>query len=334
MCEFSLTPMPSILDQPADRDSIDRIAILSGFSAQELRQAKLNAGLEPDADAWIFSLLRLLPLAGILCLGGALYYLLYSQWSDLHRYIRFALAESLVLICLITAVFQKDDTLPKKALLFAGIFFMGPALFQLQIYRTGGDSYPLFAAWTLLSIPLAVAGRSPLFLLFSLGLAGISLMLFAAQKEFKNISLIYYIILFINAGFTAGIGFMRKKQPREAAWRRTERISGFFSISFAVIPAIAFIMDAGAQKDPGLTAAPVLFAAAILLIVWNYYIRSYDIYFLAMAALALIVVLSTAAGYRIIHSAADILLLCLFILAQAAVAAFLLRLAVKNREES
>jgi len=124
---------------------------------QRKRLAQL-AGLHDEPAALAPWLPRGTAILGAALVGLGLIFWVAANWESLGRFGRFALLQSVVAVMCAGALWRPAARAPLGllALLAIGGLF---AYFG-QTYQTGADPWQLFALWTVLSLPLALAIRS------------------------------------------------------------------------------------------------------------------------------------------------------------------------------
>ncbi|MDR2212592.1 MAG: GDYXXLXY domain-containing protein [Pseudomonadales bacterium] len=80
-----------------------------------------------------------------------------ANWSALHRLTRLGLVGGLLLLSIVTATVAPRARIP--ALLLATALSGGLLALLGQVYPSGADAWQLFALWTLLALPFALAAR-------------------------------------------------------------------------------------------------------------------------------------------------------------------------------
>ena len=101
-----------------------------------------------------------LALGSVLVLAGIVYFVAYN-WHALPKLLKFAVLEASLAGAALVALRVKRHFPRQLALTFAA-GLLGPLLATYgQVYQTGADSWILFATWTLLALPFAVAAPSP-----------------------------------------------------------------------------------------------------------------------------------------------------------------------------
>jgi len=119
----------------------------------------LYCGVRPDLSGWRRFLTVLLTLLGLLSIVAGVVFFLAWNWAVMSKFVKFALAELLIVALAVVVWRRWYDAVARAALLALGLSF--GALFALygQIYQTGADSWELFRAWALVLFPLALLGR-------------------------------------------------------------------------------------------------------------------------------------------------------------------------------
>lgn len=117
---------------------------------------------------WISFLKIFLLASGMaFCAAGIFFFFAYN-WSAMHPFAKLGIAQGLVTIPALLAVFLKSQVFVKRILLTASSLMTG-VLFAVfgQIYQTGADTYDFFLAWSLfIAIWVVVADFAPLWLIF------------------------------------------------------------------------------------------------------------------------------------------------------------------------
>ena len=115
----------------------------------------------PDRPVWYRWLDRTLLILGtaLLCAGVIVFFAF--NWAELHKFTKFGLlGAALTLLAGFAALRPAGDTGGQAAL--AGAQILSGVLMAVigQTYQTGADAWQLFAIWTLLAMPWAVAARA------------------------------------------------------------------------------------------------------------------------------------------------------------------------------
>lgn len=115
----------------------------------------------PGRADWRYWLDRVLLFLGtaLLCAGVIVFFAF--NWADLHKFAKFGLlAALLTLLAGFAALRPAGDLAGRSAL--AGAQIVSGVLMAVigQTYQTGADAWQLFALWTLLAMPWALAARA------------------------------------------------------------------------------------------------------------------------------------------------------------------------------
>lgn len=114
----------------------------------------------PDKPMWRQWLLTILASMGSgLLLVGVVFFFAFN-WEDMHRFSRFALLGSGVLITTLIAFRLGVEGLAGQLALTATAVFTGVLLATFgMVYQTGADSYKFFASWAVLILPWVLVSR-------------------------------------------------------------------------------------------------------------------------------------------------------------------------------
>ncbi len=114
-----------------------------------------------DATYWHrWAMRALLVLGAAHVLAGVVFFFAYN-WEDLPPFTKFGILQAGVLTSFAAALLLRLEKPAGQAMLIAASVFTG-VLFAVigQVYQTGADVWELFAAWTLLTLPWALASKS------------------------------------------------------------------------------------------------------------------------------------------------------------------------------
>lgn len=125
-------------------------------------RARAALGGDPSPRQWRWFLDRsALSLGVALCAAGAICFIA-ANWDELGKFSRlFGLQAALVLSTIAAARLGPSRPSGQAALWLATILLGGLLALIGQTYQTGADTWELFAVWTALALPWAIAGRSP-----------------------------------------------------------------------------------------------------------------------------------------------------------------------------
>ncbi len=115
----------------------------------------VDSGAQHTISARLLRVLATIGAAGLFAFGVICW--IAANWSDFHRLTRLGLVDGLLLLAAISALLIPRARIP--ALLVATATTGGLLALIGQIYPSGADAWQLFAYWTLLSLPFALAAR-------------------------------------------------------------------------------------------------------------------------------------------------------------------------------
>ncbi|MDR0776073.1 MAG: GDYXXLXY domain-containing protein [Azonexus sp.] len=115
----------------------------------------LDSGTQHAISARFLRVLTSIGAAGLFAFGVICW--IAANWSDFHRLTRLSLVGALLLLAAFSALLIPRARIP--ALLVATAATGGLLALIGQIYPSGADAWQLFAYWTLLSLPFALAAR-------------------------------------------------------------------------------------------------------------------------------------------------------------------------------
>ena len=114
-----------------------------------------------DDEYWHrWAMRSLLVLAAAHLFAGIIFFFAYN-WDELSPFNKFGLLQCGLVLSLIAAIILRLETAAGQGMLIATSVFTGVLLAVIgQVYQTGADAWELFAAWTVLTLPWALASRS------------------------------------------------------------------------------------------------------------------------------------------------------------------------------
>lgn len=168
----------AVLDQVATPASLRRLLDKRVLDPEAYERALSLAGITPDGLAWRRFLDRLLAgLGTVLVLSGIVFFFAYN-WADLHRFAKFSILETALLITVALAWRLGADSQGGRSALLGAAVLPGVLLALYgQTYQTGADPYGLFLTWSLLILPWVMISRSVALWFLLLILSNLSLML-------------------------------------------------------------------------------------------------------------------------------------------------------------
>lgn len=146
---------------------------------QNIAPALQVSQAQPSGEQWQLFIKKALLWLSVACLcSGVIFFFAYN-WQALSRMMRFAIAESAMLILSVSYLRCAANAKLKVALLMAMVLLTGSllALFG-QTYQTGADPWQLFALWCVLITPWTCLARSSILWVFWLLLLNLGYFLF------------------------------------------------------------------------------------------------------------------------------------------------------------
>lgn len=265
-----------------DRDEIDQLAEAGHLDAAQREDALRLAGVSPDAAGWQRFLSRLFLLLGITFMAAAVGYFVAFNWDELGRFAKIGLLELAVAVpALVAAKFAPDD-LRGRAALLGTVLATGPLLAYIgQAYQTGADTYELFRAWALLTLPWALVARwRHLWCLWML-IANLSIFLYFVDAwrpldgaMALSIPLVTHLV--VNALFVLLLEQFASKV--EGGGRSAERLGAALVMAATLGLYVLFLFDSRYRA----LWQPVLVAVAFACFWWIYRRRNPDLVVLAL----------------------------------------------------
>jgi len=135
--------------------------VMEGTLSPEACEAALRfLGIRPGPRQWNGFWQRIFSSLGALFFASGVICFFAYNWAQMHHFAKFALIAALILVSGLAPLWRGLDSLPGKLALLLAALSVGPLLAVYgQTYQTGADAWELFRAWTLILVPLALAGR-------------------------------------------------------------------------------------------------------------------------------------------------------------------------------
>jgi uncharacterized membrane protein len=145
-----------------NRRELDELVTHYQLAPQQIERTLAAARAKPSSPETVRFLTRALLLAGVLSLAAGIVFFVAANWQELRPIGRFMLLEALLGTALALAFLRPPPQPVGRYGLLAGFMTVGAllALFG-QTYQTGANVYELFLTWTVLGLPLVVAGQWP-----------------------------------------------------------------------------------------------------------------------------------------------------------------------------
>jgi uncharacterized membrane protein len=271
------------------------------LDARALGQALTLAGRVPGAAQWPLAIERLLGgLAAVLAVTG-IAFVVAANWAQWGPWMRFALAQGVVIVVVLAAAWRGLGTPLGKVLLTAAIALIGPllALFG-QTYQTGADTWELFQSWALLALPWTIAAcYAPAWLLWLVLAEGAvagwlgTFDLFLALW-FGVLPTWIWAVLFNVAALAAWEWAGQRFEWM--AGRFTPRLIAGFVLGLLTMLTVAAIWDLSPRREQGLGLGMLLWFVSMGAGYWAYRVRAVDLGMLSLGVLSATVVVLAAIG--------------------------------------
>ena len=271
-------------------EDLDALVRAGHLDARAWRRAREVAGFKRHPAQWQRFLTITLAIGTALLLGCALVFFVAYNWDRLGRLFRLALVEGAVVISAGAAILLGARTLAGRAAYLTACLAIGAMLaFIGQTYQTGADPWQLFAAWTALSIPWAVAAHWAPIWSVTLVTANLALGLhFGERLPFLGWiapeELLATVIALSNAAVAAAA---ERWGPRgtDSVYRLVPRLAMLVALGAAMAGMVLFMIGDGG--DAWVAAA---YLAVMAFAYWIYRHRVRDLLLLSAWALSTIVV--------------------------------------------
>lgn len=290
-------------------------------------RARAALGGDPSPRQWRWFLDRFALWLGVaLCAAGAICFIA-ANWDEIGKFARlFGLQAALVLTTIAAARLGPARASGQAALWLAMILLGGLLALIGQTYQTGADTWELFALWTALALPWAIAGRSPALWWQWLLLANVAYTLWLGLH--RGLWSGYFESLAPNLGLFNGL-LLLLWHAAGTRWAEFSGSTGRRLLAAAMIGCLSFAaMDAILGREDASPTPIVLWLLATLIAgVFHLRVRR-DLVVLAMLALGTIAVVTAALAEGLLEdndSAIAYLVIAIAVVAQATVAAMALR---------
>ncbi|MCP5367209.1 MAG: DUF2157 domain-containing protein [Hyphomicrobiales bacterium] len=154
-------PATASIPAPGDLDRAQVLALRRAgvLPARRFLDAALAVRDHATWDRWARRALLALGAAHVL--AGVVFFFAYN-WADLAPWAKFAVVDTGLVATVAGALVLGIDRAAGRAALIGASVLTGVLLAVIgQVYQTGADAYDLFAAWTVLILPFALASRDP-----------------------------------------------------------------------------------------------------------------------------------------------------------------------------
>lgn len=288
-----------------------------------------------DWHRWLQRALLALGVA-LLCAGVIVFFAF--NWQALHKFTRFGVLAVLISALAAFAWRRPDGDAAGRAALFAAQMITGALLAVIgQVYQTGADAWQLFAWWTLLAVPWALAAHAPSHWWLVVGLANVALLRFFSVE--LGAGLPFTLLFGVEGGKLVGLWLLAAALLQLALWlvlsahapRVGVRGQGGVRLLAALACAHADWLGLGALFGDRFDGAMLIVALAAVLGLGAWFRRrNVDLLVLSGIALSLIALIVGGLGRLLFEAGAEFggfLLLGLLTLGLSAVSAtWLMRL--------
>jgi uncharacterized membrane protein len=284
------------------RDEILNWAATGQLKPEDAPRALAIGGLTPQLSDWRAFLRTLLLWTGsILVASGVIFFFAYN-WQSLHRFGKFALAETVFAAAVIAAWQFGIERPAGKAALLGAALLTGALLALLgQTYQTGADTFELFAFWAALILVWVIAARfAPLWLMW-IGLLNISISLYFQARSWGLLGLLFGVSGMLWGLFVMNVVAMAAWElglARGIPWlnRWGARVLATLTGCVATTIGILSVVD-----SPGIGEWAVLAYIVWMMAMYFYYrLQVFDVFMLAGSVLSAVVVMAAFLGKHLL----------------------------------
>ena len=293
-------PSRDPLERPATRQLVVRLTA-DGYLDPAAGDAALRA-LRPSRAWWWWTNRLLLGLGAALMLAGVIFFFAFN-WTEIPPLGKVFISQGVVVLLAAGAWWRGFDSPPGRALLIGASVAVGAMLAVFgQVYQTGADAYELFVGWAALTAGWTVVSAFAGHWLLWLAIVDLAIWLYWAQvlepagASSWEIGMIALAV--VNTVALAANEYVSKREWWSGTlWGRW--VVWCSVLAFLAIPSTTYIVDLprAARVEPLLALAAVLAVGY-----WYFRHRARDLLALTLGALALCVVVLTAAR-RVIFDA-------------------------------
>lgn len=260
-------------------------------------------GVLPDAVRWQHIIENFLLWLGSLALSFSVLFFIASNWSEMGRFAKFALVETIIVLCLFLYWKLDIDKAAAKVSITSATILLGVLLALYgQTYQTGADPWQLFANWALLILPwVLVAQFAPLWLIW-VALLNLSIMLYFQALGslfwfiFRSLEHILWVLFIFNSIIWISWEFAQKRyewlSERWPIW--IVALTGGASITYLILLSIFDYYSSAA-------IAVLLYFAWAGIVYFVYYRILPDLFMLASLCFSAIVVITSFFGRHLLN---------------------------------
>jgi len=286
------------LDFPATRHRLWRLFDAGVLPPSAWRDAHHIAAHLPSAADWRAFMDRLLLIVGAVFLVAGIVFFFAFNWADLHKFARFALLESVVVLTAALALWLRLDSWGGRVALAASAVLLGVTLGVVgQAYQTGADSYRLFMIWTLLITGwVLVSGWNVMYLIWMV-LLNTTISLFAWQVFGIDESTHNLILIGVNLAFILlwdGLALFWRLALLRDRWHLYVLVLPV--LGYATFHMLDFIFDFGAPPFFAVQQPVLVYWGVIVVIAFFYTMLQRDISMVTLATMSVLVVLIAWVG--------------------------------------
>ncbi len=284
----------------------------------------------PAAGQWRALLDRLALWLGVALCAAALICFIAANWEHLGKMVRLYGLQAVLLATTLGALWLGLRSAGGLALLWLSMLVLGGLLALLgQTYQTGADVWELFALWTALALPWAIAARHPAHWLSWAAIANIAWWLWLDQtaSQWLNGTRIMVYVGLLNLALLVAWESAGRWWPefRGALGGRIGR--GLLALGAMLPLSLLAINDQLHPGGPHWYGVPTWAVATVLLGLYALHVRR-DLAVLALLALGIIGVVTATLQSSVLEPLDDalgLLLVAVAVVVQATAAGFLLR---------
>lgn len=271
------------------KEDIHLLGRHSNLSEEQIKKL-LNENVYAGKNAWQqFIKLFFISLGVGFTAAGIVFFFAYN-WADIHKFVKFAIIEVLILALAGIIISSKANILGKNILL-TGLSIIVGVMFAVfgQVYQTGANAFDFFLGWTLCILLWVIISRfAPLWLLF-LTLVSTTFILYANQVAsgwsfvFVSGCLFYFNSVILLAGM-----FIASRKPAFLMPKWFQNVLSLACIAFSTISIVIGIFeDFQLVWLITLLIACMLYTAAVL-----YSLKLKSGFYIALTSFSTIIIIS------------------------------------------
>jgi len=267
-------------------------------------EALSAAGIAPGLPKWRSFIDNLLLWLGASALAASVLFFVAHNWEAMERSAKFGLVQLLIIGSIGSYVWFREHERIGKVCLFVASILVGVLLaLYHQTYQTGADPWGLFATWALLILPWTIVARfAPLWLIFT-GLLNLALILYCTNfspslGEFIDHEVTLAICMALLNGLALIVWEWRLPHHSWLQDIWSPRILALATGIPATIVGVFSVVNKISSSDIFLLVG---WAAFVALLIYYYRQRRADLFMLAWACFAVIVVVPTMLAAQVLE---------------------------------